>query len=167
MWHDHSTILQMWYVLFAVWVIYDPAIFLTAQEYAAKSGRSMRNIQEVIEQPAIYMIAPSSSSLADQLALVRDRLECLQDLSEGLSTTNGVTITDEMRFFCGDKPAQQFERGLRLEGPTNVGSCGCKDRKMQDLAHSLQCKWRSLTQLQSLVLAGKYGNSPGRLKKAL
>lgn len=35
---------------------------------------------------------------------------------------------------------------------------------MQDLAHSLQCKWRSLTELQSLVLAGKYGNSPGRLK---
>lgn len=35
---------------------------------------------------------------------------------------------------------------------------------MQDLAHFLQCKWRSLTELQSLVLAGKYGNSPGRLK---
>lgn len=61
MWHDHSTILQTGYILFAVWVIYDPAIFLTGQEYAAKSGQSTRNIQEVIEQPAIYMIAPSSS----------------------------------------------------------------------------------------------------------
>ena len=164
MWHDHSTILQTGYILFAIWVIYDPAMFLTAQEYAAKSGQSMQNLQEVIEQPVIYMIAPSSSSPADQLALVGDRLECLQDLSEGLVTTNGVTITDKLRFFCGDKPAQQFERGTQIGGTYKCGSCGCRDGKMQDLAHALQCKWRSLTDLQSLVLAGKYGNSPGRLK---
>ena len=35
---------------------------------------------------------------------------------------------------------------------------------MWDLAHVLQSKWRSLTDLQSLVPAGKYGNSPGPLK---
>ncbi len=35
---------------------------------------------------------------------------------------------------------------------------------MQDLAHSLHCKWRSTAHLQSLVLEGKYGNTPGRLK---
>jgi len=151
------------YILFAVWAIYDPAIFLTAQEYAAKSGQSMQNLQ-VIEQPAIYMFAPSSSSPADQLVLVGDRLECLQDLSEGLPATNGVTITDKLRFFCGDKPAQQFERGAQIGGIYKCGSCGCKDRKMQDLAHAFQCNWWSLADLQSLVLAGKYGNSPGRLK---
>jgi len=71
---------------------------------------------------------------------------------------------DEMRFFCGGKPAQQFERGTQIRRTYKCGSSGCKDRKMQDLAHSLQCKWWSLTELQSLVLSGKYGNSPGRLK---
>ena len=35
---------------------------------------------------------------------------------------------------------------------------------MADLAHALQNKWRSLTDLQNLILAGKYGNAPGKLK---
>lgn len=35
---------------------------------------------------------------------------------------------------------------------------------MSDLAHALQNKWRSLADLQSLILAGKHGNAPGRLK---
>ena len=33
-----------------------------------------------------------------------------------------------------------------------------------DLAHSLRCKWRSLQDLQTLVLARKYGNKPGSSK---
>ena len=35
---------------------------------------------------------------------------------------------------------------------------------MQDLAYSFQCEPRSLEDLQSLVLAGKFGNQPGQLK---
>lgn len=110
------------------------------------------------------MIAPSSSSPSDQLALVGDRIECLHELSENLQATNCVSITDRMRFFCGDKPAQQFERGTQIGGNYKCGGCGCKDAMMQDLAHALQCHWRSLADLQSLVLGGKYGNSLGTLK---
>jgi len=107
------------------------------------------------------MIAPSSSSPS---ALVGDRIECLHELSENLQATNFVPITDRMRFFCGDKPAQQFKRGTQIGGNYKCGGCECKDAMMQDLAHALQCHWRSLADLQSLVLAGKYGNSPGTLK---
>ena len=35
---------------------------------------------------------------------------------------------------------------------------------MADLAHALQQKWRTLADLQDLILAGKYGNAPGQLK---
>ena len=35
---------------------------------------------------------------------------------------------------------------------------------MQDLGHALQCQRRTLAELQALVLAGKYGNTPGILK---
>ena len=35
---------------------------------------------------------------------------------------------------------------------------------MQDLSYALQCPPRSLQDLQSLILAGKYGNQPGQLK---
>ena len=31
-WHDHSTILNTGYILFAVWVVYDPALFYTQAE---------------------------------------------------------------------------------------------------------------------------------------
>lgn len=78
MWHDHSTILQTGYILFAVWVIYDPAVFYT-QEYWKNLNPQKGNvlIQSLVEEPMIYMIAPSSSSPTDQLALVGDRTECL------------------------------------------------------------------------------------------
>lgn len=35
---------------------------------------------------------------------------------------------------------------------------------MSDLAYTLQKKWRSLDDLQCLVLAGKFGKAPGQLK---
>lgn len=35
---------------------------------------------------------------------------------------------------------------------------------MQDLAHALHCKWRSLADLQQLVVAGTYGKNKGKLK---
>ena len=77
MWHDHSTILHTGYILFAVWVVYDPLVFLTDDEYATITGQLISNVQEVIEEPVIYMIYPKSSSPDQQLALVPDRVECL------------------------------------------------------------------------------------------
>ena len=32
MWHDHSTVLRQGYILFAIWIIYDPAIFFNEDE---------------------------------------------------------------------------------------------------------------------------------------
>ena len=163
-WHDHSTIPQTGYILFAIWVIYDPAVFFTENEYKAKTGKNITNLQGIIEEPAIYMIAPSGSSPTDQLALVGDRLECLEELSKPTVASNGVEIHDQLRSFCGDKPAQQFERGMQLGGTYKCGGCGVKDVMMQDLAHTLQHKWKSLADLQTLILAGKHGSVPGCLK---
>lgn len=163
-WHDHSTILRTGYILFAVWVVYDPIAFLTDDEYTAKTGQSVSNLQELIEEPAIYMIAPSSSSPEEQLALVPDRVECLQQFSQPILSQTGIQIKDCLRFFCGDKPAQQFERGTQLGGNYKCGSCGCISSLMQDLGYALQCKRRTLGDLQQLVLAGRFGNAPGSLK---
>ena len=110
------------------------------------------------------MIAPSSSSPSDQLSLIGDRLECLTELSQMIASSRGIEFHDDLRFFCGDKPAQQFERGTQIGGTFKCGSCGCKDFMMQDLAHALNCKWRSLTDLQQLVAAGTYGKKQGHLK---
>ena len=166
MWHDHSTILQTGYILFAVWVIYDPAVFYT-QEYWKSLNPQKGNvhIQSLVEEPMIYMIAPSSSSPTDQLALVGDRTECLSELSKPVITSDGTTeINDCLRFFCGDKPAQQFERGTQIGGTYKCGGCGCKDVLMMDIAHAFHNSWRSLSDIQVLILAGRLGNQPGCLK---
>jgi len=164
LWHDHSTILQTGYIMFAVWIVYDAAVFITQDEWVQKQPRATTNIQSLIEEPSIYMIAPSSSSPADQLALVGDRLECLHELSKPVVTSNGLEIEDCLRFFCGDKPAQHFERGTQIGGTYKCGRCGCKDSMMQDLAHAFHHSWRSLSDLQSLILAGTLGNKPRGLK---
>ena len=39
MWHDYSTILQTGYILFAVWVVYDPAVFFTEDQWKGKQTR--------------------------------------------------------------------------------------------------------------------------------
>ena len=33
MWHDHSTVLQQGYILFAVWIVYDPAELFMLENY--------------------------------------------------------------------------------------------------------------------------------------
>ena len=164
LWHDHSTILQTGYILFAIWVIYDLAVFLMKEEYKEKYGKHVNNLHEIIEDPLVYMIAPSGSSPSDQLALIGDRLECLAELSQKIASSSGIHFQDELRFFCGDKPVQQFERGTQIGGTYKCGSCGCKDIMMQDRAHALNCKWRNLADLQQLVVAGTFGKTPGRLK---
>ena len=87
-------------------VIYDPIVFFTDDEYTNQTGQSVSNLQEVIEEPLIYMIAPSSSSPDEQLALVPERCECLQQLSQPIISQSGIQVSDCLSFFCGDKPAQ-------------------------------------------------------------
>ena len=93
-WHDHSTILQQGYILFAMWIIYDPAVFFTEEECKTRHNINLKNLQEEIEQPTIYLIAPSTSSAEEQLALMGDRIECLKEMSTTLMATNGVPITE-------------------------------------------------------------------------
>ena len=104
------------------------------------------------------MLALGSSSVSDQLALIGDRVDCLVDLEATIQSSRGVKLSDTLRFFTGDKPAQSFERGTQQGGHYKCGGCGVKSSTIGDLAHSLRCKRRSLKDLQSLVLAGKYGS---------
>ena len=76
----HSTVLQQGYILFAMWIIYDPAVFFTEEECKTRHNINLKNLQEEIEQPTIYLIAPSTSSAEEQLALMGDRIECLKEM---------------------------------------------------------------------------------------
>ena len=56
-------------------------------------------IQEYVEQPEIYMICMSSSSVDDQAAIIPDRLECSSSLSQPLLRV--VMCVNDVPIFCG------------------------------------------------------------------
>ncbi len=132
-----------------VQVVYDLAVFLSCL-----TGEVGKNLQQLVKKPELYIIALSSSSPSDQLAIIPDRLDDLYELSRSTRSSRGIEVHDTARFFIGDHPAQQFESG----------SCGCPDVHMGDFACACQCEWCSLAELQALVLAGKYGSRVGTLK---
>ena len=46
-------------------------------------------------------------------------------------------------------------------GRYKCGSCGCESHMMDNIAYIFRCKCRSLSDLQSIALAGKYGKQRG------
>ena len=58
-WHDHSTILGCGYVLVTVQVVYDRAVFMSESEYFAATGKVSFNLQQLIEEPELYLVASS------------------------------------------------------------------------------------------------------------
>ena len=164
MWHDHATILKMGFVMVTVHIMYDPVVFYTDEEYLQLNpGVIDVNVQAEVEQPEIHLLALCSSSVEDQTALIGDRLSCLE-LSEPVKTDTGIEFTDTLRFFTGDHPATQFEQGSKQGGTYKCGVCGCQEYLFDDQAHTLQHKWRSPQQLQTLALSGRFGRQPGALR---
>ena len=109
-----------------VHVAYDPAIFLTQAEFENQT-HSNRLLQSVVEMPLLYLFAGGSSSIEDQAAIISDRIDCLRSLSEPVVSSTGIPINDQLRFFIGDHPAQQFERGTQIGGKYKCGNCGMTD----------------------------------------
>lgn len=159
MWHDHGTILGLGCIIITVHIAYDPAVFYTQAEYEDKHGKSP-SIQTLIERPVIHLMAAGTSAVDDQLALLQDRIDCLNDLSTNITSSNSINIHDKLKFFIGDHPAQQFERGTQLGGNFKCGGCSIKSSMMGDLAHTLQLTWRDLQDQQDLVTKGKFGKQP-------
>ena len=162
-WHDHATVLNSGFIMVTVHILYDDAVVLTNEEYHQEHHRNV-DIQSQIEQPEIYMLALGSPSIEDQAALLPERVACLHDLSETITASNGVAVTDRLQFFIGDKPAAQFERGTQIGGTYKCGGCGCRDVMMDDQAHALRCTLRSFGDLQALAVSRFFGKQPNVLK---
>lgn len=81
MWHDHSTVLVHGYVMITV-------IFFTIKEMLGQE--SFHNIQSFIDEPEIHILAMSSSCAEGQAALVKDRINCIKELTTDLCTPKGI-----------------------------------------------------------------------------
>ena len=71
-WHDHASILCKGYLLVTVSVLFDPLVHLSREEYKQRTGKNVENIQKMIEQPQVHLLALGGSSLEDQLAIIGD-----------------------------------------------------------------------------------------------
>ncbi len=155
-WHDLSTVANHSHLVFMVACLYDPAFYYTDEEYEQITGRKI-NVQAKVETPTVYIVARSSSSDKEQLCYVDTRLECLQDLSEPVTSKSGIEITDKMRFFHGDTPARQYECGQQKGGKYYCAVCGASANRVYELDYSFRCSHMSLADRQDLVLKGPYG----------
>ena len=131
--------------------LYDPASFYTDSEYEQLTGKRI-SIQTKVEMPSVYIIARSSSSDKEQLCYVETRLECLQDLSEPLTSKFGIEVNDKMRFFHGDTPARQYECGQQKGGNYYCAICGASANRVYEMDYSFRCSHISLADRQDLVL---------------
>ena len=83
MWHDNSTVANHGHLVCMVSCLYDPAIFLTEEEYKLKTGKADVDIQKQVEEPEVHLIARCGSSDDEQLAYSETRLQCIQELKGG------------------------------------------------------------------------------------
>ncbi|KAK3718960.1 hypothetical protein QZH41_017573, partial [Actinostola sp. cb2023] len=157
-WHDHSTVANHGHLVFMVSAVYDPALYLTPDEYHRLTGFTI-DVQAEVERPEIYIVGRCRSTDVEQLAYCETRCECLQDLHNSIEISPGITITDTMRFFKGDGPAVAFEVGQQKGGHYFCSACGMHAILSDDLDHFFRCKHVSLSDRQNIVLNGPQGRS--------
>ena len=69
----------------------------------------------------------------------------------------GIEVHDTLRFFTGDHPATDFEKGTQQGGTYPCGGCGINVDMIDDPSHALRLPTRSLQELQTIATAGKFG----------
>ena len=157
-WGDNSTVLNHGHILYLVQCLYDPSFFYTPEEMNVR-GYGEIDVPSVVEKPHLYILGRCGSKETEQLAYVETRQECLDGLAHKIETSNGVEITDVMRFFHGDGPEQQFESGEQRGGHAGCSACSGDSRRYRDLTYSFRRPLLSLADRQKIVLAGPAGKS--------
>ena len=112
-WHDGFSIFNHSHLMIMVACMFDPAVYLTGQEYFNLYGKHI-NIQSVIETPYLYILARCRSD-DSQLLYSSERLDDILNLKDDVEY-NGAKVHDIARIFKGDYPACQLEAGHQKNG---------------------------------------------------
>ena len=159
--HDSSVIANHGDILFNIYVLYDPAVFYTSEEYKKLTGYDV-NIQREIETPELYIIGRCKSN-DEQLAYIETRIECLEGLKAGLNLNTidekygSIILNDYVRLFKGDGPAFVFEAGNQKRGHYFCPCCDVHACLIDDISHCYQQTIKSVENMQSRVMEGKFG----------
>ena len=112
-WYDGANFAGHGYILMTFSELYNSATHYRDDEFLAKFKKAI-HAQPHIEKP-VHLIA--HCPITDQQILYSSlRLTDIIELKEELSTSNGLILTDKLRFFKGNSPAMQFETGQKKDG---------------------------------------------------
>ena len=115
------------------------------------------DVQASVEEPQMYILGQSRSTVEDQMRFVPTRQEDLRDLSNSTVTESGIKVRDVMRFMNGDNPATEMEDGNQHGGRYGCPVCDGNINSSYDLEYSLQRKYKALESKRQLVLSGPAG----------
>ena len=113
------------------------------------------DVATIVETPEVHILGKSSSSLEDQRMFTDCRRDSLSDFSETIYTEAGISVTDVVRFFHGDGPAQQFEAGNKIGGYHCCVGCDAHSIRFDDLAYCFQSRHLTLSDRQEFLLKGE------------
>lgn len=153
-WLDNSTVANHGYLVCLVTCLYDPAVYLTNDEYKVKTGRSV-DVQTLVETPEVHFIARCGSSDKEQLTYIETRMQCIKGLHNNIkSTHNELEYTDQFRLCHGDSPLRAFEAGKQKGGNYFCSCCGIHCSMADELDHVLNIPITSLQERKEKVLCG-------------
>ena len=153
MWHDNSTVANHGFLVCLTSVMYDPALFLTNDEYHQKTGKEV-DVQTMVKKPEVHFVARCRSSEEEQMAYSETRMSCIKQMAQNVTTPDGVEVQDTLTFFHGDSPARQFECGQQKGGHYYCSNCGCHAVMVDDIHHALNCPLVSLQDRVDKIMEG-------------
>ena len=95
-WADNSTLLNHGYLLMTVNVLYDEAVFFT-NKVMEEQGKRTIDVQSLVENPQVYILAQCGSSEAEPLAYINTRKICLEGLNNKITVFRRDIITFTLR----------------------------------------------------------------------
>ena len=141
-WHDGSSLSNHGHILIMAATIYDPAMFLTDEEYHAKYFFKC-NVQAAVESPFLYIVARCPSN-EQQLLYSDERIKDIMKLTDPILTRAGIPIHDVTRIFKGDDPAAQLEAGQQKGGNYYCWVCPVEASRANDIAHVMNKDYYSM-----------------------
>ena len=99
MWADHAIILNNGYFIFSIKPIYSKTLYYSDKEMEELTSRKM-DVQQIVEQPNVYMFARAQDSISEKLGYTQARLDDVLELRSPTVAGN-QTVSDILRFFHG------------------------------------------------------------------
>ena len=156
MWHDHASIAGASHLALMIQILHDNKV------HAADPAS-----QTLIEQPRLWLLARSGSSIQEQALYSKFRLDDLKSLDKPIISKSGLRCKFVPRFVSVDYPAQAFETGQQVGGNYSC-PCGIPTPDHKNLAKAFSQLGMSLSERELKLKDGVLWRtqSAGILKNA-